>query len=95
MTAIQEEHPGIILHINENVGGVISEIIMAGKINIALIYDPGGLPGFSFEPIQTEELYFVSAVALRGGSVCLNSFWAFLKCFSALVMPLPRLAPAD
>jgi hypothetical protein len=32
---------------------------------------------------------------LRGGSVCLNRFWAFLKLFSALVMPLPRLAGAD
>lgn len=31
----------------------------------------------------------------RGGSVCLNSFWAFLKWFSALVTPLPHLAVAD
>mgnify|MGYP003115961211 CR=1 FL=1 len=31
----------------------------------------------------------------RGGSVCLNRFWAFLKWFSALVTPLPHLAVAD
>jgi hypothetical protein len=31
----------------------------------------------------------------RGGSVCLNRFRAFLKWFSALVTPLPRLAAAD
>lgn len=61
MKAIREEHPGIVLNINENVGGgVISELIMAGKLDIALIYDPGGIPGVSFEPVQTEELYFVS-----------------------------------
>lgn len=60
MKKIQEEHPGIILSINENVGGVISEMIMAGKMDIALIYDPGGIPGVSFEPVQTEELYFVT-----------------------------------
>lgn len=60
MKIIMEEHPGIILHINENVGGVISEMIMAGKMDIALIYNPGSIPGVAFEPIQTEELYFVT-----------------------------------
>jgi len=57
---LKEEHPGIILHINENVGGIISEMVLAGKMDIALIYDPGGIPGLSFEPVQTEELYFVT-----------------------------------
>ena len=59
--AIHERPPGVILHINENVGGVISEMIMAGKMDIALIYNPGGMPGVSFDPVQTEELHFVSA----------------------------------
>lgn len=58
--AIRQDHPGIILHINENVGGVISEMIMAGKMDVALIYNPGGIPGVSFEPVQTEELYLVT-----------------------------------
>lgn len=61
---IRNEHPGIILHINENVGGVISEMIMAGKMDVALIYNPGGIPGVSFEPVQTEELYFVTNAPL-------------------------------
>lgn len=60
VTAILEEHPGIVLHINEIVGGVISELIMAGKMDLALIYNPGGIPGVSFDPVQTEELYFVT-----------------------------------
>jgi LysR family nitrogen assimilation transcriptional regulator len=60
MKTIRREHPGIVLHINENVGGVISELIMTGKMDLALIYDPGGIPGVSFDPVQTEELYFVS-----------------------------------
>ena len=63
---IQEEHPGIVLHINENVGGVISEMIMAGRIDIALIYNPGGLPGVSFDPVQTEEMYFVTNEPVPG-----------------------------
>lgn len=66
MKAIRDEYPAIVLHINENVGGgVISELIMAGKLDIALIYDPGGIPGVSFEPVQTEELYLVSATPIE------------------------------
>jgi LysR family transcriptional regulator, nitrogen assimilation regulatory protein len=63
---ILRDHPGIILHINENVGGVISEMIMSGKIDIALIYNPGTIAGVAFEPVQTEELYFVSLTAVVG-----------------------------
>lgn len=60
---IRREHPGIVLNINENVGGVISELVMTGKMDVALIYDPGGIPGVSFDPVQTEELYFVTTKA--------------------------------
>lgn len=60
---VRQEHPGIVLHINENVGGVISELVMTGKMDVALIYDPGGIPGVSFDPVETEELYFVTIQA--------------------------------
>lgn len=66
IATIRREHPGIILSINENVGGVISELIMTGKMDVALIYDPGGIAGVSFEPVQTEELYFVTTKERRG-----------------------------
>jgi len=35
-----------------------------------------------------------SCLPFRGGSVGLNSLWAFGKWISALVMPLPGLASA-
>lgn len=63
MKILRTKHPGIVLHINENVGGVISELVMTGKLDVALIYDPGGIPGVSFDPMQTEELYFVTTKA--------------------------------
>ena len=68
MKTMRAEHPGIVLHINENVGGVISELIMTGKMDVALIYDPGGIPGVSFDPVQTEELYFVTTDADKDGA---------------------------
>lgn len=60
MTTIRNRHPGIVLHINENVGGVISELVMTGKTDVALIFDPGTIPSLSFQPVTTEELYFVT-----------------------------------
>lgn len=61
IAAVREKFPGIVLHINENVGGgVISEMIMTGKMDTALIFDPGGIPGLSMEQVATEELYYVS-----------------------------------
>lgn len=58
---VRRQFPGIVLHINENVGGgVISEMIMTGKMDAALIFDPGGIPGLAMEQVMTEELYLVT-----------------------------------
>ncbi|MGN7871391.1 LysR substrate-binding domain-containing protein [Paracoccus sp. 22332] len=60
MKTVRDRHPGISLYINEAVGGgPISEQIMTGKTDVALIFDPGKMPSLTFEPICTEELYFV------------------------------------
>jgi LysR family nitrogen assimilation transcriptional regulator len=39
---------------------VISEMIMTGKMDAALIFDPGGIPGLTMEPVTTEELYYIA-----------------------------------
>lgn len=86
MKTMRRKHPGIVLHINENVGGVISELVMTGKMDLALIYDPGGIPGVSFDPVQTEELYFVTTEARSDGDGDIN----FADAVSdALILPSP------
>lgn len=58
---VREKYPGIVLYVNENVGGgTMSELIMTGKMDVALIFDPGAIPGLHFEKIATEDLYFVT-----------------------------------
>lgn len=59
LEAVRERYPGIVLQINENIGGVISEQIMTGKMDIAFIYDPGEIRGVDFEPVLTEDLFLV------------------------------------
>jgi LysR family transcriptional regulator, nitrogen assimilation regulatory protein len=63
---VRERHPGILLHINENFGGVISELVMTGRMDMALIYQPGPIRGVRFEPMFEEELVVLSAERLAG-----------------------------
>lgn len=64
---VRERHPGITLHINENFGGVISELVMTGKMDMALIYQPGPIKGVKFEPMFEEELYLLAAKQMGFG----------------------------
>lgn len=58
---IRTEYPGIVLYVNENVGGgTMSELLMTGKMDVALIFYPGPIPSLGFERILTEELHFVT-----------------------------------
>ena len=64
LQTVRERYPGIILQVNENMGGVISEMIMTGKMDVAFIYDPGAIRGVDFEPILTEDLFLVAPRAM-------------------------------
>ena len=61
LRAVRERYPDILLHINENFGGVISEAIMTGRMDMAFIYDAGPIRGVQFEPMRTEDLFLVAA----------------------------------
>jgi LysR family transcriptional regulator, nitrogen assimilation regulatory protein len=63
---VRERYPGIILHINENFGGVLSELVMTGKMDMALIYQPGPIRGVKFEPMFEEELFLLSSRRPKG-----------------------------
>ncbi|RNG33542.1 nitrogen assimilation transcriptional regulator NAC [Streptomyces botrytidirepellens] len=61
LTSVRERYPDIVLHINENFGGVISEAIMTGRMDMAFIYGAGPLRGVQFEPLRTEDLFLIAA----------------------------------
>lgn len=64
---VRERYPEILLHINENFGGVISEAIMTGRMDLAFLYGAGPLRGVQFEPVRSEDLYLIGGGA-SGGS---------------------------
>jgi LysR family nitrogen assimilation transcriptional regulator len=59
LTAVRERYPDILLHLNENHGGILSEAIMTGRMDIALLFGAGPIRGVAFEPVLDEPLVLV------------------------------------
>ncbi len=60
LKAVREQHPGISLFINDNFGLVLSEMVMTGRMDMAIIYAPSQLAGVRLEPMLVEELFFIA-----------------------------------
>ena len=60
LMAVRARYPSILLHINENFGGVLSEAMMTGRMDMALLYDAGPIKGVDFERLLAEELMVVA-----------------------------------
>ena len=72
LKSVRERFPDILLHVNENFGGVISEAIMTGRMDMAFIYGAGPLRGVQFEHLRTEDLFLIEAGAPVEGEVGLG-----------------------
>jgi LysR family nitrogen assimilation transcriptional regulator len=60
LSAVRARYPRVLLHINENFGGVLSEALMTGRMDMALLYDSGPIRGVDFERLLIEELVVVA-----------------------------------
>lgn len=63
--AVRECYPDIVLHITEIFGGVLSEAVISGALDIALIYEPGPIRGVHFTTLTEEDLFLIG----RAGSL--------------------------
>ncbi len=60
LRAVHARHPGILLYLNETYGNTLSELVMNGRMDVAVLY--GGknpVHGLSFLPLLNEKLYVV------------------------------------
>ncbi|MDE2200157.1 MAG: nitrogen assimilation transcriptional regulator NAC [Rhodospirillales bacterium] len=60
LRAVRARHPGILLYLNETYGSTLSELIMNGRMDLAVLY--GGntaVHGLSFTPLLKEQLFVV------------------------------------
>jgi LysR family transcriptional regulator, nitrogen assimilation regulatory protein len=64
---IKASHPGLVVHINDNFGHVLSELIMNGRMDMAIIYGADPIKGVLLEPLFREELFLVSPPGIAPG----------------------------
>lgn len=57
---MRAKHPHIIVHINDSFGHILSELIMTGKMDMALIYASSPIKGVTLQPLFREEMFLVS-----------------------------------
>ncbi|WP_105385291.1 nitrogen assimilation transcriptional regulator NAC [Neorhizobium alkalisoli] len=57
---MKAKFPQIIVHINDSFGHILSELIMTGKMDMALIYTANPIKGVTLQPLFREEMFLVS-----------------------------------
>ncbi len=60
LKATRERHPDINLFINDNFGLVLSEMVMTGRMDMAIIYAPTQLKGVNLRPLLVEALFLIA-----------------------------------
>ncbi|WP_160012369.1 nitrogen assimilation transcriptional regulator NAC [Rhizobium sp. 18055] len=56
----RKRHPGILLHLTESVGQTYSQMLMTGRMEMALIHGIGPIKGVRFEPLLKEDFFLVA-----------------------------------
>lgn len=60
MEEVRKQHPGILLYFNESFGTTLSELIMSGRMDMAVLYGNRQIHGLAFIPLMKEDLYLVT-----------------------------------
>src|SRR5450830_1611334 len=57
LRTVRARHPGVLLYLNENYGTTLSELIMNGRMDMAVLYGGREVHGLSFVSLLREHLY--------------------------------------
>ncbi len=64
LRTVRARHPGILLYLNENYGTTLSELIMNGRMDLAVLYGDKAIHGLTFLPLLKEPLYLVGPASM-------------------------------
>lgn len=60
LRVVRARHPGVVLYLNETYGTTLSELVMNGRMDLAVLYGGGtAVHGLAFRPLLRERLYLV------------------------------------
>lgn len=60
LQAVRSTYPGVNLFINDNFGLVLSEMVMTGRLDMAIIYAGSPMKGLTLQPLLTEDLFLIA-----------------------------------
>lgn len=63
---VRDRYPRIRLRISDNFGAVLSEAMTAGRLDMAILYDTGPIPGVELQRLISEDLVLVAASSELG-----------------------------
>jgi LysR family nitrogen assimilation transcriptional regulator len=77
LRVVRERYPNIQLQLIQNLTVVMSQAVLLGQVDMALIYDPGYVKGVIFEPALEEDFHLITSaraprVTPRGDGVTLK-----------------------
>lgn len=84
---VQQEFPHVNVFINDNFGLVLSELVLSGSIDMAVIYGPPYVRGVKIQPLLVEELFLIEPPHARLKGV--NSEPATLASLAQVEFLLP------
>jgi len=64
LRTVRARHPGILLYLNENYGSTLSELIMNGRMDLAVLYGDKAVHGLTFLPLLKEPLFLVGPASV-------------------------------
>lgn len=65
LLALAEKHPDVVLNVSDSFGNVLSELVMSGRLDMALIYSFGAIKGVHLQPLFREEFMLVAPRSLK------------------------------
>ncbi|GBQ48406.1 LysR family transcriptional regulator [Acetobacter ghanensis DSM 18895] len=57
---VRQKLPGITLHLSESFDDIYSEMVMTGRVDMAIIHGAGPIKGVSFMPLMKENFFLVA-----------------------------------
>lgn len=60
LRAVREELPGVTLHLVESYGQAFSELVINGRLDMAVIHGAGPIKGARFKPLITERFFLIA-----------------------------------
>jgi LysR family nitrogen assimilation transcriptional regulator len=65
LAALARKHPDVVLNVSDSFGNVLSELVMSGRLDMALIYSFGAIKGVRLQPLFREEFLLVAPRRLK------------------------------